>query len=105
MLGITLALLLLLPLGDESDDEESGDEKSEDEVQQQETVTTAPSPTGSDCGVTEEPTDLLKSVRASLLLEHGRLISLAGEVGTDVKKKKQFLSAARDWLLFAAWLG
>eukprot|EP01046_Picozoa_sp_COSAG06_P056401 COSAG06_NODE_10659_length_1640_cov_2.517197_3_plen_241_part_00 len=76
-----------------------------DEVQEQETVTTAPSPTGSDSDVAEEATDLLKSVRASLLEEHGRLISLAGKVGTDAKKQKQFLSAARDWLLFAGWLG
>eukprot|EP01046_Picozoa_sp_COSAG06_P005415 COSAG06_NODE_240_length_19339_cov_16.770582_18_plen_463_part_00 len=103
-------VLQMIGMGDESDDEESGDEKSEDEksedeVQQQETVAPAPSPTGSDTGHVEEATDLLKSVRASLLLEHGRLISLAGEVGTDAKKKKQFLSAARDWLLFAAWLG
>ena len=90
---------------EESDDGESDDEQSEDEVQEQETVTPAPSPTGSDCGVTEEPTDLLKSVRASLLEEHGRLVSLAVEAGTDAKKQKQFFSAARDWLLFAAWLG
>jgi hypothetical protein len=98
-------VLQMIGMGDESDDEESDDGESEDEVQQQETVAPAPSPTGSDSDVTEEPTDLLKSVRASLLEEHGRLISLAGKVGTDAKKQKQFLSAARDWLLFAGWLG
>ena len=89
---------------EESDDEESDDGESEDEVQQQETVAPAPSPTSSDSGVAEEATDLLKSVRANLQKEYDFLCKLESKAYTD-KKKKQFAAKARDWLLFAAWLG
>jgi hypothetical protein len=97
-------VLQMIGMGDESDDEESDDGESEDEVQQQETVAPAPSPTGSDSDVAEEATDLLKTVRANLQKEYDFLCKLESKAYTD-KKKKQFAAKARDWLLFAAWLG
>ncbi len=55
-------------------------------------------------GDVDGPTDLLKTVRANLQKEYKILCNLWSNADTD-KKKKQFATKARDWLLFAAWLG
>ena len=47
---------------------------------------------------------MLKTVRTSLRIEYTKLYALFTNANTD-KKKKQFAARARDWLLFAAWLG
>jgi hypothetical protein len=71
--------------------------------------TPASSPHGSDTdsldtGDVEGPTDLLKTVRTNLLKEYDRLCDLESDADTFCLKK-QFATKARDWLLFAAWLG
>jgi len=71
--------------------------------------TLASSPRGSDTDSLntddiEGSTDLLKTVRANLQKEYRILCNLWSKATTD-KKKKQVATKARDWLLFAAWLG